>query len=237
LTVSVNIDPLHDAAGGLCGAIDVSRCLTAELSPPILQEGGLQAGLEWLMRWMRDKYALHVELVMGDGVPVLSPDLTALLFESLRELLFNTVKHARVSSAVVAISELERGYLQIQVRDEGRGFDPEGALSSSEVGGGFSLFSIRERLVLVGGKMEIDAAPGEGSRIVLTVPLREALPEEAVAVQDIIKRSAGPAAWRSAARSGVPIRVLLADDHAVVRDGSSQVLCQEEEIEVVRAGP
>jgi hypothetical protein len=85
--------------------------------------------------------------------------------------------------------------------------------------------------------MEIDAAPGEGSRIVLTVPLREALPEEAVAVQDIIKRSAGPAAWRSAARSGVPIRVLLADDHAVVRDGSSQVLCQEEEIEVVRAGP
>jgi hypothetical protein len=114
LTVSVNIDPLHDAAGGLCGAIDVSRCLTAELSPPILQEGGLQAGLEWLMRWMRDKYALHVELVMGDGAPVLSPDLTALLFESLRELLFNTVsmlvlyRQARLEAAL-ACSASEKG--------------------------------------------------------------------------------------------------------------------------------
>jgi PAS domain S-box-containing protein len=218
----------------LAESIDVSRSLTAELSPPILQEGGLQAGLEWLIRWMRDKYALEVELVMREGFPSLSLDVTALLFESLRELLFNTVKHARVSSATVTMGTLKDGYLQIQVRDEGQGFDPEAIKPSSEIGGGFGLFSIRERLILIGGKMDIHAAPGEGTRVVLIVPLKEpAIDEPAAALLAPVRRSVGQPAPTVAPRSGAPIRLLLADDHAVVRDGLAHVLSQEEDIQIV----
>jgi PAS domain S-box-containing protein len=213
-------------------SIDISRSLTAELSPPILQEGGLQAGLEWLARWMRNKHALKVDLVTQDALPHLSSDVTALLFESLRELLFNAVKHAQVHSATVAIRQLSDKSLQIQVSDAGQGFDPESLTPSSEIGGGFGLFSIRERLGLIGGNMEIDTAPGAGTRIVLVVPM-----EETTAAKDPVLAAEATAALVQApeltVKSGIPIRVLLADDHAVVRDGLARVLNQEKDIQIV----
>ena len=79
-------------------AISASRSLTAELSPPILYDGGLAAGLEWLARWMADKHGLIVTLSMEGGSPPLARDVQVLLFESVRELLFNAVKHAHVRS-------------------------------------------------------------------------------------------------------------------------------------------
>jgi PAS domain S-box-containing protein len=217
----------------LAESISVCRSLTAALSPPILQEGGLQAGLEWLVRWMRDKYALDVELVNRTGFPKLSHDVTALLFESLRELLFNTVKHAQVSSARITVAELKGGIFQIQVHDEGRGFDPDSITQLSEIGGGFGLFSIRERLSLIGGKMEIHAMPDEGTRILLTVPLSDGLLEQTPAPVRPTEAKAIELTLPFAPQPGAPIRVLVADDHAVVRDGLSQVLSQERDIEII----
>jgi PAS domain S-box-containing protein len=162
----------HEINRLLSESMDVSRSLTAELSPPILQEGGLEAGLEWLARWMLDRHALRVSLVRQSPLPNLPTDMTVLLFESLRELLFNTVKHARVSSATVVLCPFKDNYVHIQVRDEGQGFDPESIEPTSNIGG-FGLFSIRERLNLIGGKMEILAAPGQGTSVLLTVPLED----------------------------------------------------------------
>ena len=153
-------------------SIDVTRTLTAELSPPALHEGGLPAGFKWLARWMEDKHRLAVNLEMSAGQNLtLAEDVRVLLFESVRELLFNAVKHAGVNSARVALRYSTSNELQIIVSDEGRGFDPAQLKPAGETGGGFGLFTIRERLSLIGGSMEMDSSPGMGSRFTLIAPL------------------------------------------------------------------
>jgi len=152
----------------LTESIQASRSLTAELSPPILHEGGLAAGLEWLADWMHDKHGLMVGLTAEEDLTAAAEDVSILLFESVRELLFNVVKHAKVRSASVRLERVEGRMLKISVRDTGKGFDPHAAEFSRE---GFGLFSIRERLSLVGGRLEIQSGPGRGSVLTLIAPL------------------------------------------------------------------
>lgn len=152
-------------------AINESRSLTAELAPRVLHQGDLKSGLQWLVHWMKEKHRLTVNLSLGENLPPLAEDLNVLLFESVRELLFNAVKHARVGSADVDLRQLEGKGIQITVSDNGPGFDSAKIKAVGEIGGGFGLFSIRERLLLIGGKLEIDSAPGMGSRFILTTPI------------------------------------------------------------------
>jgi signal transduction histidine kinase len=93
--------------------------------------------------------------------------MRVLLFQIVRELLFNVVKHADTDRATVTIDEADGGLIII-VADEGAGFDPAALKPKTE--GGFGLFSVRERLRLFGGTLEIESAPGEGTRMIATIP-------------------------------------------------------------------
>jgi PAS domain S-box-containing protein len=230
----------RQAAGDLARLLDTSiaaaRTLTAELSPPLLQDSGLPAALSWLARWMGDRHGLRVNLATGPDLPPLTEDVKILLFESVRELLFNVVKHAHVHAADVSFSREGATELRIRVSDNGDGFDPASVEIVSDTGGGFGLLSIRERLGLLGGRMEIDSAPGSGSRFTLTAPTaRLAASEPAIAPDE-----ARPApVERVEAAGGAPapsspiIRVLIADDHAIVREGLARLLERETGIRVV----
>jgi PAS domain S-box-containing protein len=204
-------------------SISASRSLTSELSPPILREGALPACLEWLARWMADRYGLKVDLAIEERLPPLAQDVKVLLFESVRELLFNTVKHAHVIAARISVDRVDNEGMRITVSDNGTGFDPGELKRAGEIGGGFGLFSIRERLDLLGGRMEIDSAPGCGSRFILTAPLG----------QSVVMAPGERAFSDGSPKPGVPIRVLLADDHAVVREGLRGMLGEEPDIVVV----
>jgi signal transduction histidine kinase len=150
-------------------SIAASRSLTAELSPPVLHDRGLNAGLEWLAMWMNDKQRLHVDLEM-DAVEPLTETAKILLFESVRELLLNAVKHSKAHSVRVNLKSAD-GLVKLVVSDEGIGFDPKMLPRPGESGGGFGLFSIAERIQLIGGRVEIESSPGKGSRFVLQVPI------------------------------------------------------------------
>jgi PAS domain S-box-containing protein len=216
----------------LDGCIEASRSLTAELSPPILHEAGIVAGLQWLSRWMADKHGLIVDVSFEEDLPPLADDVKLLLFESVRELLFNAVKHAHAASAGVNARRIQGDALRVTVSDTGTGFDPAALKTAGAAGGGFGLFSIRERLDLVGGSLEIDSAAGKGSRFMLTVPFAGG----AAAPVSSASRAAGEAPQRAEAGPalpGTPIRVLLADDHAVMREGLARLLGEEPDIEIV----
>ena len=86
-------------------SVQLSRSLSDALSPPILHECGLSGGLEWLVRWMRDKHNFKVDLSI-ETQPELPEDVKILVFESVRELLVNAVKHSKVRSARVSLNQV-----------------------------------------------------------------------------------------------------------------------------------
>lgn len=204
------VDPVAaDVDQILADAVTITRSLSAELSPPVLQDAGLAAALGWLARWTESRYGLAVDVSLPPEVPEPPEDARILLFESVRELLFNAVKHAHVQRASLSVEAAE-GELRIVVADEGPGFDPSTLASAGELGG-YGLFSIRERLQLIGGGMEIQSAPGCGARFTLTLALGRPEPQARVE----------------------KIRVLLVDDHAILREGLARLLGQEKDMEIV----
>lgn len=222
------IDDIYDLINE---SIAVSRSLTVELSPTILHEAGLVAGLEWLARWMEEKYGLTVDLEIQPQVTVDRDDIRILLFESVRELLFNVSKHARVSRARVRLASPD-DHIQITVIDEGVGFDPDQLRRSPEgVASGFGLFSIRERLELIGGGLTVESAPQRGTKFTLTVPAKQALPPDVAVPAPPLPAVVEPAQTPAVARQ--KIRVLVADDHTVVRQGLTNLLQRETGVEVI----
>jgi len=149
--------------------IQSTRTLTAELSPPVLHVGGFSESLEWLADWMEDKHGLKVDLELQEEAMV-EPKLKVLLFESVRELLFNVVKHAKVKSATVRLRRIHGDQLEIVVADKGVGLDRR-KLSSEPSHSAYGLFSIRQRIKLLGGQMAINSQAGKGTRLTLTVPV------------------------------------------------------------------
>jgi CheY-like chemotaxis protein/anti-sigma regulatory factor (Ser/Thr protein kinase) len=192
-------------------AIAAARSLSFELSPPLLKTSGLPAALAWLANWNRDKYGLEVHLSADPLADSARNDVRTLLFESVRELLFNVVKHARVDRVVVDLLLDADERLCITVTDKGIGFDPASVVARTKAGqGGWGLFSIRERLTLLGGRFEIDSAPGRGTQFRLSAPIARAT-------------------------SVVPMRalkILIVDDHAGMRDALRKLL-KRPEFEVV----
>jgi signal transduction histidine kinase len=152
-------------------SIDASRSLTVELSPPILYDVGLMPALDWLARHMRDKHSLEVEIQADADPPRLAEDTRVLLFNAVRELLFNVLRHAGVQQASVQVVS-ENGRVRVAVCDQGTGFDPAaGETGAPHLTAGFGLFSIRERVELIGGHLSIQAQSGKGTRVEITVPV------------------------------------------------------------------
>jgi signal transduction histidine kinase len=160
---------LEEADGLLNEAIEESRLLTASLSPPILYERGLRDSLQWLVRHVRDNLHLTVDLQVEAEADPLEQSTRVLLFHAARELLLNTAKHAQTSRATVAVSLQDHDRLRLIVSDDGVGFDPARLLGRSTPSG-FGLFSIRERVELIGGRMEVTSASGQGTRVTIEVP-------------------------------------------------------------------
>ena len=177
-------------------AIAAARSLSLELFPPVLHTSGLPAALQWLANQTRSKYGISVDVTAD---PLANPDrkdVRTLVFESVQELLFNAVKHAKTDRVAIRLTLDPGGTLRILVEDSGVGFDPEEVLGRENAGqAGWGLFSIRERLTLLGGRLEIESAPGHGARFHLIAPV---------------------SGFADSRLTGA-LRILIADDHEQVR--------------------
>jgi signal transduction histidine kinase/ferredoxin len=149
-----------------------SRNLSQELSPPILQVGTLAEGIEWLGPWFGDKHGLTVAVDVEGELPPVPEHLRVFLFQSVRELLFNVVKHSGKMRAGVGLSRQHK-YFTVQVEDDGERFDPEVVEAHLQRPEGFGLFNIRERLEALGGRLEIGTTPQGGACFRLIVPVAD----------------------------------------------------------------
>jgi PAS domain S-box-containing protein len=219
---------VREIAGLLTESINASRSLTVELCPPILYESGLSQALEWLSSWMNEKYRFHVGLEIDKKAVPTSENMRILLFESVRELLFNVLKHAGVDSARVELIRKDEEYLKVIVSDEGVGFDSKKIDQISDPNsGGFGLFSMRERLSLMGGRFALTSTVGKGTIVTLTAPcVIEKIYEPELKKEHFISSN-------SSGETKKKIRVMIVDDHAVMRQGLSSLLSLQPDIEIV----
>lgn len=158
-----------------------ARTLTAEISPSAVHGEDLNAALRWLANWAQRAYGLKVRYVTEfSGRPPQA--VQVLVYQTVRELLFNVAKHAGVTQACIKCTRVPgagdgQPSLIVSVQDEGAGF--EATLASGGDAGshsGLGLFAIQERLIPLGGALNIDSAPGKGSRVTISLPLQERSP-------------------------------------------------------------
>jgi PAS domain S-box-containing protein len=158
--------------GTLSEAISVTRSMIVELSPPVLYDEGLMAALRWQAARVGERYGLPVEVDAPDSAEPETEAVKSLLFQAVRELLFNVVKHAKAHSAKLRASRLPNGRIELVVEDDGIGFDVDAAMRGNGFRNSFGIFSIRERLDVLGGSLSFDSSAGRGTRAVLEAPAR-----------------------------------------------------------------
>ncbi len=222
----------------LTNALSYTRTLVAELSPPVLREHGLLAAMNWLGEWMK-RHDLNVRVETESHSSLVIPeDISILLFQSVRELLINAAKHSESHDAWVSLQQHD-GELRIAVRDNGKGFDVA-AETSTGIASKFGLYNIGERMRALGGTLEVDSTLRKGTIATLTLPLpavRTPLQEDTetkhkVGPADRARHNPQPDVDRSGYAESA-VRVLLVDDHAMVRQGLRSLLESHTDIEVV----
>lgn len=209
-------------------SVQVSRSLASDLNPPLLHNATLEDSLRWLVS-RQTQHALDVDLTIEGSINHIPEKMQMMLFDAVRELLFNVVKHAGVDHATLSVKREPGRGLTAVVADEGKGFDAP-ALEQKPAGG-LGVFRIRERLDYIGGEFTCRSRPGAGCRIEIFLP--ESLLSVDEASDDQSDDTTAPTAADPAKCAGSTVRILLADDHAVFRQGLKAALNGIERYEVV----
>jgi PAS domain S-box-containing protein len=152
------------------------RDLTFDLGSPTLHRFGLEKAMEELLEdQIKLRHGLDCRFITDGRAKPLTGDVSVLLFRSVRELLVNVVKHARAGRVDLDVRRIDDA-IRITVTDDGVGTRIDEALASSAHRRHFGLFSIRERLDSIGGRLDADSEPGRGSRFTLVAPLNTSTP-------------------------------------------------------------
>jgi signal transduction histidine kinase len=232
------VDSLLEKAG------EYTRSLMAKLNPPVLEESGLPSALTWLAKQM-PLHGLLVDVRLSQEQVPLPDDQAVLLFQSVRELLLNVAKHAGTDSATVSLKVDPEQQLCIEVKDQGRGFDPVAMEAKSE-NAHFGLFSVRERMQAMGGRLDVKSHPGEGTTVTMMLPLaKDKGGEREMPAGEYMAAASNRASDESVFHiphapfhppPGNTIRLLLVDDHTMVRQGLRSLLESYEDVLIVGEG-
>jgi signal transduction histidine kinase len=144
---------------------DVRR-LAVELRPTALDDFGLVAALERLTASFAEQTGISVDFQTALADERLPEEVETALYRIVQESLTNVVKHARARRVSILLARKE-GSVKAVIEDDGRGFDP-----AEQVGDGFGLVGMRERLALLGGRLEIESDADAGTTIAAEVPVR-----------------------------------------------------------------
>jgi signal transduction histidine kinase len=143
---------------------DVRR-LAIELRPKALDDFGLVPALERLVQTYEGDTGISIDLEAQLGPDRLPAEIETLLYRTVQESLTNIIKHAQASKASILLTRRGKGVAAV-IEDDGAGFDP------SDPGEGVGLLGMRERLALVGGRLQVESQAGAGTTVVLEVPLQ-----------------------------------------------------------------
>ena len=152
----------------LSDAIGITRSLSIDLSPIILQGEGLAEAILWLASQMKERHGLIVQMEAKDNLNHLNNHMRILLFQTIRELFFNVVKHAGTLHAAIKLEQVDE-HARVTISDTGKGFDVATVMNDSKTAHG--LLVIQDRLGLMGCNIDIASEPGQGTQIVIEAPM------------------------------------------------------------------
>jgi len=162
-------DAVERSLEQLGSSITALQALITELRPASLDELGVKPALDALVRRASERFGLQVDAKLDLGFdrgrePTrLLGDIESTMYRLVQEAINNVVKHAHAERLEIAVVEAD-GTVTLTVRDDGTGFD------TSRTGGGFGLVGMQERVELVGGRLTITSAPGEGTVVSAELP-------------------------------------------------------------------
>jgi CheY-like chemotaxis protein/anti-sigma regulatory factor (Ser/Thr protein kinase) len=197
----------------------------------VLQIGTLTDVMEWLAEWFGEKHALRVTVAADAALPPVPDHLRVFFFHAVRELLSNVIKHARRLEAWVGLA-FQDGCLTVQVEDGGAGFDPESVAARIQRPEGLGLFNIQQRLDALGGGLEIRNGGAGGGCFRMSVPLPDR-DESPGTAKEATADAPRTEQVRAPTRDNSVIRLLVVDDHPVVREGLAELLDRQEGLVVV----
>jgi PAS domain S-box-containing protein len=152
----------------LSEAINITRNLSVDISPSVLQGDGISEAIVWLSSRMKEQYGLQLDVQIKNDLRHLPDHMRVTLFQAVREMLFNVVKHSGTLQATVLLEKLD-GDGCITIWDSGNGFDAKTIMVDPQSTHG--LMIVRDRLNLVGGVLDVDSLPGDGTRVKIEFPL------------------------------------------------------------------
>jgi two-component system, NarL family, sensor kinase len=213
---------------------DEVRTLSYVLHPPLLDELGLVAALDWYVEGFSKRTGIQVHLDAPKDVPRLPAEREIGMFRVVQESLTNVLRHSGSKTAYVTLS-VRSSFIQLSVADEGKGI-PSRILNNINAGKGrlgVGLPGMRERIKQLEGTMEIVSRKC-GTEIIATLPLREGEAAPAVGMTPAAAARSGHRGRAAAKRAPRPrrARILIADDHEVARIGLRTLLSREPDLEI-----
>ena len=148
--------------------LEESRAITYRLRPVELERLGFTHAIEAMLAKVSATGRLQVFQELDDLEHALAPDLQLYLYRLIQEGLNNLLKHARASTVMLEIKR-QGDQLRVQLEDNGIGFDPATRVRTRS--GGLGLAGMEERVKLLGGTLQIQSVPGQGTRLHITIPV------------------------------------------------------------------
>jgi PAS domain S-box-containing protein len=161
---------LESLSKALDDIIDQTHSMVFQLSPPVLYQMGFTAALEYLAELIEKRHNIRIAVNSEIKSLWLREDESVLLFRAVQELLTNVIKHAEASKSSITLKRTDY-HLQIEVQDDGVGFDTTVLEAERSLKKRFGLFSVRERLHHLGGYMQVESSPGSGTKVCMVAPL------------------------------------------------------------------
>jgi two-component system sensor histidine kinase UhpB len=163
-------EDIRQARSLAANALTELRGIVFGLRPAILDDLGLVPAMRWYARSQLDEAGLQVDVQSPDPMPDLPAEISISLFRITQEAINNVLRHADASKVEIEIS-LQAGSITLQVRDDGKGFDPQHASQSALPDQRLGLLGVRERAELLDGQLDLLSSPGQGTCLTVRLPL------------------------------------------------------------------
>ena len=206
------------------------RTLSYLLHPPLLDELGLSSALHWYAQGFESRTGIRVTVDVPSDLMRLSPETEVTLFRVVQESLTNIHRYANSPTAIIRVN-VDAEEMTLEIIDHGKGMEVNAVApeSFSAERPGVGIQGMRERMRQLSGRLEIVSVPNRGTCVIAALPLEGLVPEEVPAADDSADQNsaAGPPSAEPQAQAAPSARVLIADDHEIMRQGVRTLLASE----------